>query len=107
MNISQYIKKILYSDNTTIESWGICNIHPIENGLEFSVNGFIHQGEVRVIYNEQMDDFTILIVKDGKIINRTDGIFFDELVETIDHYVEFDGDEEKYRKMVMSVYGLS
>lgn len=54
MEIANYIYSILKSNPTIILSWGFNTPAALQNneGLLFKVNGFKHQGWVKVVYNE-------------------------------------------------------
>ena len=70
-------------------SWGFHNAYPIHNGLHFSVNGYLHQGEVEVVYCEGADLFMVnTLNSNGSIKHQeTDG-YLDCHVRVIDGMVE-------------------
>ena len=85
-------------------SWGFNSPIAIENGLRFKVQGFKFHGVVEVTYNEGSDLFDVYFIKAGKVVKTIDGVFFDMLVETIDHYVEKTAD---YEERVKAEYSIS
>ena len=57
--------------------------------MEFSVEGFIHQGKVKVLYNAGTDAFDIYILNaDGSTKEAIEEVYLDVLVDTIDRHVE-------------------
>ena len=56
-------------------------------GLQFDVNGFIHQGQVMVLLNSY-DTFDVLLMKDNEIVSEQSGIYVDQLISYIDDNVE-------------------
>lgn len=95
MEMAKYIMQILRSQLMVMWSWGFNSPIAIEDGLRFKVQGFKFRGIVEVLYNEGSDLFDVSFIKAGKVIKTIDGVFFDMLVETIDHYVEKTSDYEK------------
>ncbi|MEA4983208.1 MAG: hypothetical protein VB066_10890 [Paludibacter sp.] len=70
-------------------SWGFQRPMVIKLGLKFTVNGFKHKGMVQVKYNEGADLFDIFLIdKDDMVKETIEGVYFDELVNTIDNHVE-------------------
>ena len=89
MEMSKYIYSILKSQLNIFLSWGIHTPIALPNGLMFIVNGFIHKGWVKVVYNEGADLFNIsLLNSDMETKKEITGIYFDQLVEIIDNEVE-------------------
>ncbi len=89
VNMAKYIMSILSTNMPVVMSWGFQKAKTIQNGLAFQVNGFIHQGEVKVVYNIGADLFDILL-KDNKeeVTTQIHHIYFDQLIEVIDYAVE-------------------
>ena len=87
--------QILRSQLMVMWSWGFNSPIAVKNGLRFKVQGFKFRGIVEVVYNEGSDLFDLSFIKAGKVVKAIDGVFFDTLVETIDHYVEKTSDYEK------------
>ena len=89
MEMAKYILNILHSQPIVVFSWGFHNAHPIRNGLRFSVNGYLHQGLVDVVYNEGADLFVVNTLNDdGSIMQQESDIYLDCLVNVIDRMVE-------------------
>ena len=89
MEMAKYILQILRSRIFTIMSWGFHNPVAIENGLRFSVQGFIHTGKVEVVYNSGLDLFEVrLLNTDGSIKEQVSDVYLDCLVNVIDSRVE-------------------
>ena len=91
LELARYIWSILKTQISVLLSWGIelSSIKPIRNGLEFHVEGFIHKGKVKVVWNEGRDLFEITLVDElGVIVKRIEDIYLDELVNIIDRNVE-------------------
>ena len=72
--------------------------------MEFSVEGFIHQGKVKVLYNASTDAFDIYILNaDGSTKEAIEEVYIDVLVDTIDRHVERC---ENYEQRVKEFYHL-
>ena len=70
-------------------SWGFHGAYAIKDGLRFSVNGYLHQGEVEVIYNGGVDAFIVnTLNEDGGIKHQETDVYLDCLVRVIDGMVE-------------------
>lgn len=91
MKIASYIQSILNSKRMIIWSWGFTKPKALPNdeGLIFHVNGFNHNGFVKVVYNEGKDLFVVILL-DNKYheMQRIDDVYFDTLVNVIDEAVE-------------------
>ena len=102
--MTKYIYKILLSQPTILMSWGFSSPIVIKQGLKFSVNGFILQGKVQIIYNEGADLFDLMFfTEDNQTRNTLTGIYIDELVDTIDRQVER---VNNYNERVNQEYGF-
>lgn len=89
LEMGKYIYSILLSQPTIMMSWGFESPIVIPLGLRFRVNGFLHSGIVEVKYNLGADLFDIyLIDNENQKKEIIEGIYFDELTETIDNHVE-------------------
>ena len=87
--MGKYIYSILLSQPVVLMSWGFESPVVVKLGLQFKVNGFKHKGLVRILYNEGADLFDIeLLDSDMNVIESLAGIYFDQLVDTIDEHVE-------------------
>lgn len=74
-------------------SWGLsCNKAIIYKGnptLAMRVNGLLHKGWVYVIYNEDMDDYSVaLIDANFKEKKNVSGVYCDCLADVIDGLIE-------------------
>lgn len=89
MEMSGYILSILKCQKVYLMSWGFQYPEIIRLGLKFQVNGFKHKGWIQIKYDEGADLFDIyLIDTDASIKEMIEGVYFDELVDTIDLHVE-------------------
>lgn len=105
MNMANIILGILKSDIMVVMSWGFHNVVVIENGIRFSVQGFLHHGEVEVVYDEGWDLFTVSIINaDGSVKEKMDGIYADGLIDSIDRLVEYC---PQYESKVKQTYGIA
>lgn len=84
----KYPNKVVYFTwGATQFSYGI-NIHN-NPFLRFKVNGIKFKGYVWVFYNRGMDWYDIeFISTHGNLKHRIEEVYFDELQEKIDNYVE-------------------
>lgn len=110
--MEQQIMEILKSQIFIIFSWGADNFKSVKkqgysmNGLQFNVNGFKFKGKVTVMYDGGADLFDVFY--NNKDTNETKkGIYFDELVETIDNYVEKTDNYEETLKEYMKAEGIN
>ena len=102
--MAKYIIDILQVQLMVVLSWGFHFPVEIENGLMFKVNGFLHKGWVKILYNQGTDlfDITLLDFKQN-ITKEIEGIYFDELVGVIDNNIER---VENYETRVKQEYSL-
>jgi len=85
LEMGKYIYSILKSQPTILMSWGFNSPVVIKQGLRFKVNGFKHNGYIEVRYNEGLDLFDIFLINDDNTLKDSlVGIYFDELIDTID-----------------------
>ena len=90
METENYILSILKTDLNTIWSWGFHNPKAIQNGLAFKVQGFLHKGWVVIEYNEGSDLFDMKLLSNQlEEVKSIEGVYFDELIDTIDDAVEY------------------
>ena len=60
-----------------------------DNALKFHVQGFLHTGNVRIVYIEGADLFQVsLYDEEGKETKRINDVYLDNLAEVIDLNVE-------------------
>ena len=103
MEAAEYIISIFAYYLPIVWSWGFNRPRAIEHGLRFAVQGFIHQGDVDVIYDGGSDLFRVrLLNTDGSVKSEQDGIYLDGLVDCIDKLVERVPD---YEEKVRQTYG--
>lgn len=104
--MAEYILSILRLELMAVFSWGFHSpmALPNDEGLAFKVDGFKHRGWVFVKYNEGKDLFDIeLRGNDMTIISVIEDVYFDQLVNVIDHAVERTSD---YEKRVKDLYNV-
>lgn len=104
MEMGQYIMSILKIQTMIVWSWGFNAPRAIENGLIFRVQAFIHNGWVKVVYNEGSDLFDVILLTSKMVEKEShEGIYFDMLVDVIDNAVE---NCKNYEKRVENEYSL-
>ena len=59
-----------------------------EGWLKFKVNGHHFDGWVKILLRAN-DTYTIQFIKDGKVEEEVDDVYFDEMVDIIDRKVEY------------------
>ena len=105
MEIAQYIISIFNYYLPIVWSWGFENPVAIKDGLQFQVNGFKHQGLLRIQLNEGEDLFEVhLIDENDKEVNVIKSIYIDNLISTIDDAVE---KTENYAERISEEYEIS
>lgn len=90
-DIAKYIWYVLTIDPYVPMSWGVDedSIESSEDSVEFSVNGFLHQGTVKITYLEGSDLFQVCLYdKEGAMTEQIDDVYLDTLTDTIDQKVE-------------------
>lgn len=109
--IAEYIWKILKTQQMKVWSWGVDpdTVKTITNGTEFHVQGFLMTGTVRILYDEGMDLFNLEFQKDGDMTEpeKLEGIYFDQLVDTIDRHVEYDSNYDENIAKEYNIDGLA
>ena len=85
MDMAKYILSILQSQLYIVWSWGFHNAIATHTGLSFTVMGFIYQGDVEVVYEDDADLFSVILKETG-VVEK--GIYADSLVTVIDNLVE-------------------
>lgn len=102
IEMGKYIYSLL--SPTILMSWGFTLPAVIKQGLRFSVSGFLLKGTVVVIYNGGSDLFDLTFYnEDSSVRNTLEGIYFDELLSTIDDQVEH---VENYNERVNQEYNF-
>ncbi len=104
MEMAKYIMSILKGQLMVVWSWGFNSPVTIENGLRFKVQGFKFKGAVEIVYNEGKDLFNINFIKNGKVSDTIEDVYFDMLVEAIDTRVE---KTANYEQRVLNEYSLN
>lgn len=107
--MARYIWSIIANDPSLPMSWGVDleSLECTDNALEFHVQGFLHTGNVRIVYIEGADVFQVsLYDEDGNETKRIDDVFLDNLAEVIDLNVE-NNKVDDYNAKVMDFLMLS
>ena len=71
-------------------SWGANSWASIPEGLAFKVQGFKFKGVVKIVLTPS-DTYTIEFIKAKKVQKEMTDVYFDEMVDLIDGYVEYTG----------------
>ena len=104
MEMAYYILEIFKHYISIVWSWGFHDAVALKKGLRFSVQGFLHTGQVEVLYEEGTDLFVVRTINpDGSVKETREGIYLDGLVDAIDRMVEHCPDYERH---VRQTYGL-
>lgn len=106
IEMAKYIWTIIKTQPIIAMSWGIEieTIRPVKAGLQFKVNGFKHQGLLRIQLNEGEDLFEVhLIDENDKEVNVIKSIYIDNLISTIDDAVE---KTENYAERISEEYEI-
>ena len=99
-----YIMQILSTKPNVVMSWGVCKFKALQGdeGVMFHVQGFKLNGWVKCVYELGAELFNILYIDNkGETQKIQKGIYFDELVDTIDREVE---KVENYNQRVKELY---
>jgi|GEM_PF-2889994 hypothetical protein len=86
--------QLLGISKAKVWSWGSHKWTVIENGLSFKCSGFLFTGVVSITLNP-FDTYRIQFIKAKKVIDEYHDVYFDEMVDIIDNYVEYTGDNYK------------
>lgn len=100
--MARYIWSIIAHNPSLPMSWGVDleSLGCTDNAIEFHVQGFIHTGNVRIVYIEGADLFQVsLYDEEGKEIKRINDVYLSDLTNVIDRHVENNGDGN-YKKKV-------
>jgi hypothetical protein len=98
---ARYILTIIRSGGPVAWSWGPesfrATVYKGMAALRFSVNGFVHKGDVVAALNCGADMFEVYCLDgDDNVVSRLDDVHLDELVGVIDTLVEKDCPDEEY-----------
>ena len=107
--MARYIWSIIANDPSLPMSWGMDleSLECSDNALEFHVQGFLHTGNVRIVYIEGADLFQVsLYDEEGKEAKRINDVYLDNLAEVIDLNVE-NNMVDDYNAKVMDFLMLS
>lgn len=106
--MARYIWSIIAQDPTLPMSWGV-DIESLEctdDALEFHVQGFIHTGNVRIVYIKGADLFQVsLYDEEGNETKRIDDVYLDNLAEVIDLNVENNQVDDYNAKVMNYLFG--
>ena len=108
MKMAVYIMQILSTKPNVVMSWGVCKFRALQGdeGVMFHTQGFKWNGWVKVVFNQGADLFNIFYIDNkGETQKIQKGIYFDEMVDTIDNEVEKTADYEKRVKELYSWVG--
>ena len=101
-----YIMSIFSTHPYVVMSWGVCKFRALqgESGIIFHTQGYKWDGWCKVVYDEGADLFNIFYIDNKGVTQKIQkGIYFDELVRTIDEEVEKTHD---YNKRVAEQYSM-
>ncbi len=103
VQVANQIWTVLKSNISVMLSWGIDphSIKAIKLGTQFHVQGFKLRGKVKVTIDEGKDLYEVSLIPDDdfKPIQTITDIYVDELLSTIDSYVEkVENYEERVKK---------
>lgn len=106
--MARYIWSIIAQNPTLPMSWGV-DIESLEctdDALEFHVQGFIHTGNVRIVYIKGADLFQVsLYDEEGNETKRIDDVYLDNLAEVIDLNVENNQVDDYNAKVMNYLFG--
>lgn len=80
-------------------SWGSRNFKTVQNGLEFTVNGFLYEGVVQITRDN--NNYSIKLASSDIRLNN---ICLKDVVEIVDSLVEKDCSNEEYAILVNKKY---
>ena len=102
-SVAEGIKELLRDSAFVAMSWGATSFKSIlynsMPGLNFTVNGFLFKGDVTVALNEGADLYEVYCLDaGGNVVKFCNGVYYDELVDRIDGFVEKDASDEEYSR---------
>lgn len=91
--IKEISRQVMLTPLKILFSWGLSKnkaiIYKDKPTLAMRVNGLLHKGWVYVIYNGDMDDYTVAIIDDNfKEKKSISGVYCDCLADVIDGLIE-------------------
>ena len=97
--MTKYILNRLAREKWIVFSWGFNSPVAIKNGLQFYVNGFIFNGIIQVIYNEETDLFDLKFIKRNEALIPIPNVSINELIKVLDDLIEkVDNYEERVKQ---------
>lgn len=85
-------------------SWTAIKDEENRDGLEFRVSGFKHKGKVRIVL-DWSDTYVISFFNSRNTLKgKVDEVYFDEMVDLIDTFVEYPGSDEEYKQLIENKY---
>lgn len=107
---ADYILNVIKASGCIFYSWGFHSpktvIYNNMPALQFTVDGFIHKGDVVVAYNGCADLFELYLLNKLEVVKSMKRIYVDELVRVIDSLVEKNCSDEKYKIEVINEYSI-
>ena len=106
MKMALYIMSIFSSQPNVVMSWGVSKFGALlcDTGIIFHVQGYKFNGWVKIVYEEGADLFNIFYIDNKGVTQKIQkGIYFDELVNTIDEEVE---KTKNYNQRIMQDYSV-
>lgn len=100
--MARYIWSIIAHNPSLPMSWGVDleSLEYTDNAIEFHVQGFIHTGNVRIVYIEGTDVFQVTLYdEEGNLKETINDVYLSDLTNVIDRHVENNGDGN-YKKKV-------
>ena len=107
MKIAVYIMHILSTKPNVVMSWGVSQMRVLQGdeGCMFHVQGFKFNGWVKVVYDLGEDLFNLFYIDNKGLMKKVqNGIYVDQLVDTIDNSVE---KTEDYEERVKELYSIN
>lgn len=107
MKMAVYILSILSAKPNVVMSWGVCKLRALQGdeGCMFHVQGFKFNGWVKVVYDLGEDLFNLFYIDNKGLVQKVqNGIYVDQLVDTIDNSVEKTAD---YYERVKELYSIN
>ena len=110
MKMAVYIMQILSTKPSVVMSWGVTKFRALQGdeGAIFHTQGFKWNGWVKIVYDLGEDLFNLFYIDNKGVTKKIQkGIYFDEMVDTIDNEVEKTADYEQRVKELYSWMGKS
>ena len=105
--MAEYIMILLKSRLMVMWSWGSRTFVALPDGLMWRVEGYLHTGWVKVLYNYGTDAFDVYFLNNNKeLVKKVEEVYLDNLVDVIDWSVEKDNSFD-YDQRVKQQYSIS